>query len=263
MTTLNPLQWSSVALTHHGKTRKLNEDSYLELAERNLWAIADGMGGHAAGDIASRMVIDSLRNTETPSSLESYIDDVYNRLQKVNKEVRDEATKRGEGIIGSTVVVLLAFGHHYATLWAGDSRIYLSRGGILKQITRDHSQVEELIAHGLLERSEAANHPAHNAITRAVGAADKLVLDVNIQNINDGDIFLLCSDGLTNEVNDREIAQELVRGNCHQSCSHLMQKALDRGARDNVTIIVTRVDDPLQATKINIRSIPLNDKSSK
>jgi len=261
MTTLNSLHWSSAALTHHGKTRKLNEDSYLELTERNLWVIADGMGGHAAGEIASRMVIDSLRDTGTPSSLDNYIDDVRDRLQNVNKKVRDEATKRGEGIIGSTVAVLLAFGHQYAALWAGDSRIYLSRGGILKQVTRDHSQVEELIAHGLLERSEAVNHPANNAITRAVGAADELTLDVNIQNINDGDLFLLCSDGLTNEVNDREIALDLVRGDCQQSCAHLMQKALDGGARDNVTIIVTRVDDPLQATKVNIRSIAVNDKS--
>ncbi len=255
MTMVNSLNWNSAARTHHGKTRKLNEDSYLELTERCLWAVADGMGGHAVGDVASRMVIDSLKGVSAPLNLESFIDEVYNRIQGVNQQLRDEAAKRSESIIGSTVVVLLAFEHQCATLWAGDSRIYLSRGGTLRQVTRDHSQVEELIAHGLLERSQAINHPAINAITRAVGAADKLVLDVNILEVRDGDVFLLCSDGLTNEVSDREIAQELVRGNCLQSSTQLVDKALERGARDNVTVIVTRADDPLQETKINLKPL--------
>ena len=257
----NSLQWDSAARTHHGKTRKLNEDSYLELTERRLWAVADGMGGHAVGDVASRMVIDSLKDVLAPPNLESYMEDVCNRLQSVNQQLRNEAAKRSESIIGSTVVVLLAIENQCATLWAGDSRIYLSRGGTLRQVTRDHSQVEELIAHGLLERSQAVNHPAINAITRAIGAADKLVLDVNIMEVKDGDVFLLCSDGLTNEMSDREIAQELVRGNCLQSCTQLVDKTLDRGARDNVTVIVTRADDPLQATEINIRPFTIDQKT--
>ncbi len=243
------LHWSSSACTHVGKIREYNEDAYLEDPKGMMWAVADGMGGHAVGDVASNMIVDSLSRIPTSASLDMYINDVIQRLQEVNNQLRVEAIKRREQVIGSTVVVLLGFEHQCACLWAGDSRIYRSREGKLEQLTRDHSQIEELIAHGIIDRSQAGNHPASNAITRAVGAADKLVIDVALHEVKDGDIFLLCSDGLTNEVEDNEIARELVRGDCQKSSNSLLQQALDHGARDNVTVLVVQVEDTVQSTK--------------
>ena len=249
MSASTPFIWSSASRTHVGKVREINEDAHLERTTRGLWVVADGMGGHAVGDVASRMVIDGLNDVPDPASLESYTDAVSDRLMATNRELREEATRRQVTVIGSTVVALLAFERRCACLWAGDSRIYLSRSGQLQQLTRDHSQVEELIAQGLLDRSRAETHPASNTITRAIGASDLLRLDTNVIELKDGDLFLLCSDGLTNEVNDNEIATELVRGNCQQTADNLLDCALSRGARDNVTVIVLRADDLLQATK--------------
>ena len=259
MNASEPFIWSSASRTHVGKVREINEDAHLERTTRGLWVVADGMGGHAVGDVASRMVIDGLDDVPDPTSLESYIDAVSNRLLLTNRELREEAMRRQVRLIGSTVVALLAFERQCACLWAGDSRIYLSRSGQLQQLTRDHSQVEELIAHGLLDRSKAGDHPASNTITRAVGASDLLQLDTNVLELKDGDLFLLCSDGLTNEVNDSEIATELVRGNCQQTADNLLECALTRGARDNVTLIVLRADDFLHATETLLNPLTAQD----
>ena len=249
MTELPRFHWSSASLTHVGNVRECNEDSYLDAPDRELWAVADGMGGHAVGDIASALVVDTLKDLPAPKSLEAYIDAVRDSLQTVNQQLRSEAAKRQESIIGSTVVVLLAYEHRCAWLWAGDSRIYLFRDGRLKQLTRDHSQVEQLIAQGLIERSQAGKYPGGGAITRAVGASDKLILDSETLELKDSDVFLLCSDGLINEVDDNEIASELIRGNFQQSCEKLVERALNHGARDNVTVVVTHAEDILHSSK--------------
>jgi protein phosphatase len=226
--------------------REINEDSILDLPQRGLWAVADGMGGHAVGDVASRMVIESLSDVSSPSSIEEFVANACAQLQTVNHRLREEAVTRNEQVIGSTVVVLLAHHHHCAYLWAGDSRIYLFRDGRLAQLTRDHSQVEELMALGLLSPGEAANHPAPNIITRAVGAADNLDVDSSVMEVKDGDMFLLCSDGLSNEMSDQEIATALVRGNCQQASAALLNLALQRGGRDNISAIVVRAEDQLK-----------------
>ena len=259
MSASTPFNWSSASRTHVGKVREINEDAYLECTARGLWVVADGMGGHAVGDVASCMVIDGLDNVPEPTSLKTYIDAVSDRLLSTNRKLREEATRRQVTVIGSTVVALLAFERRCACLWAGDSRIYLSRSGQLQQLTRDHSQVEELIAQGLLDRSRAEVHPASNTITRAIGASDHLELDTNVLELKDGDLFLLCSDGLTNEVNDNEIATEMVRGNCQQTVDNLLNCALNRGARDNVTIVALRADDSLQAAKTVVNPLTLQD----
>jgi len=246
------LHWSSASKTHVGMVRKLNEDACLELAGHGIWAVADGMGGHAAGDFASQSVVDALAAIPKPLSLGALVGEVHQHLQAVNQRLSDEAGKRREQVIGSTVAVLLAYGNHAVSVWAGDSRVYRYRQGELAQLTRDHSQIEELVAQGLISREQAEHHPSSNVITRAVGVADKLRLDTDMYEVQQGDAFLLCSDGLYNEVNDHEIMESLAVGDCQYSCDLLVDRALARGARDNVTVVVVRTVDEGQITKTQL-----------
>lgn len=245
MTDALQFQWTSSSCSHVGLVRELNEDSLLDLAEHGLWAVADGMGGHTLGDLASRLVVESLKQMPPAPSLERFVDDARDRLQTVNRQLRAEATSRNVRIIGSTVVVLLAHGRRCAYLWAGDSRIYLQRDGGLRRLTRDHSQLEELKARvGAGAGADAAlAQVARNLITRAVGVADNLELDEDMLDLQDGDIFLLCSDGLSNEVSEDEISTALAGGNCMQASGELLDLALRRGGRDNISLVATRARD--------------------
>jgi protein phosphatase len=236
-------EWTSASCSDVGLVRQINEDACLEQPERGLWVVADGMGGHTLGDFASRLVIESLNQLPPPASLAQFVSAARERLQNVNRQLRIEAALRNAHIIGSTVVVLLACGRSCASLWAGDSRIYLYRNGQLRPLTRDHSQVEELKASGTLSDEEAILYPARNLITRAVGAADTLDLDEEILDVKDDDMFLLCSDGLSNEVSEAEMCTALVSGNCRQAAAALLELALKRGGRDNISVVVVRADD--------------------
>jgi protein phosphatase len=261
MITTPRFTWSSAFRTDVGKVRQVNEDSCLNTPAKELWAVADGMGGHSVGDVASRMVVDALGVIPAAASLGAFVNDVRACLQKVNQQLRDEAIARGQEIIGCTVVVLLAHGRHCVYLWAGDSRIYLYRDGKLRQLSRDHSQIEELIARGLLAREDAENHPLAGVITRAVGADEALELDDRMLEVKDGDIFLLCSDGLSNEVSDTEMEKELAWGDCERAAENLVGKALTRGAPDNVTVVIARGDDELGADKTVINPTALANKA--
>jgi protein phosphatase len=236
-------EWTSASCSDVGLVRQINEDACLDLPERRLWAVADGMGGHTLGDFASRAVVESLNLLPPPSSLAQFVTDARERLQQVNRQLRLEAAMRNAHIIGSTVVVLLAFGRTCASLWAGDSRIYLYRNSQLRQLTRDHSQVEELRASGTLSDEDALLYPARNLITRAVGAADSLELDEETIEVEDDDMFLLCSDGLSNEVGEAEMRTALLCGNCRQTAEELMELSLKHGGRDNISIVVVRAND--------------------
>jgi serine/threonine protein phosphatase PrpC len=222
--------------------RAINEDACLERPQRGLWAVADGMGGHDAGDLASRMVVSALDGLGPGNSLASCVAETRDLLQGVNRELRVAALRRDVPLIGSTVVVLLAWERHCAYLWAGDSRIYLLRNGRLKQLSHDHSRVEELKALGELAGQEAL-HPKHNVITRAVGALDSLELDEGNLVVADGDIFLLCSDGLSNQVSEEAMARALMAGNCQQAAETLIELALKGGGRDNITAVVVHAED--------------------
>jgi protein phosphatase len=243
------LHWLSASRTDVGRVRKINEDSVLELPELGLWLVADGMGGHAAGDFASGAIVSALASIPPPASLGALIDEVRQRLQTVNRQLNEEALSRREQVIGSTVVVLLVFGGHGVVVWAGDSRVYLFRRSELTQLTRDHSQVEELVSLGLLAPEQVEGHPAANVITRAIGVEDNLVLDSEMFAIAEGDTFLLCSDGLYRELDDNAIKAALALGDCQQSCDALIEAALAQRARDNVSVIVVRESDELQATR--------------
>jgi protein phosphatase len=235
--------WTSAALSDVGLVRQLNEDSCLDQPERGLWAVADGMGGHARGDLASRMVIEALNTLPPPHNLTDSIAAARDQLLAVNHQLRLKAANQHVSIIGSTVVTLIAFDRYCACLWAGDSRIYLYRDGKLTQLTRDHSQIEELKSLGNLHHDMLVNYPARNLITRAVGAHDNLALDEKILEVNDGDMFMLCSDGLSNEVTNQEISIALASGECLLAAEALLNMALMRGGHDNISIVVVRAED--------------------
>lgn len=231
-------RWISAAVTNPGRVRQVNEDAYLNRPDLGLWAVADGMGGHAGGDLASRVVVQTLETVPPPVFLGRAAFDLRRRLADANRQLRAEAARRGTGIVGSTVAVLLALGESCVLLWAGDSRIYRLRGGVLRRLSHDHSQVEELVEQGLLAREVAERHPAANIVTRAVGAADELEVDAQIFPLGNGDRFLLCTDGLTKEIPERAILPALLRGTAKENATMLVQNACERGAKDNVTGVV-------------------------
>ena len=229
--------------TDVGRVRSLNEDAFLDRSEIGLWVVADGMGGHAAGDFASRTIVEALERIAPPSDGSAFLREVEDRIQIAHAALRRESEARGSGgIIGSTVVVLIAWNRHYACVWAGDSRLYLLRDGVLRQVSRDHSLVQDLVEAGELAPEQAESHPQANVVTRAVGAVEDLVLDKTHQQIAAGDIFLLCSDGLTRHVSDQEIAAVLAGEAAPDAAQVLIDLALDRGAKDNVTAVVVRCE---------------------
>lgn len=241
---MNPedyLIWSSCSVSHAGKVRQYNEDSYIVRDDIGLWAIADGMGGHEAGDIASKAIVDHLAKVKKSDLLSSFVDEVEDQLIAVNdyliKLAHDQHNDR---TIGSTVVVLLAFLQHCIIMWAGDSRAYLCRNGAIEQLSRDHSEVEEMVKKGIISREQAESHPSGNIITRAIGASNELHIDIDATGVQAGDTFLLCSDGLYRHISDQEIYQHLTMDNIEDACNQLLSLTLDRGAKDNVTIIVVR-----------------------
>jgi protein phosphatase len=248
-------RWTSASRSHVGLVREVNEDACLDLPESGLWAVADGMGGHTLGDVASRGVVESLRRLPAAGSLQESLRTARERLQAVNRQLCAEAAVRALRVIGSTVVLLLACDRQCGCLWAWDSRIYLYRQGKLSRLTRDHSQVEELLSQGALSPEEAADHPLRHMITRAVGAAETLDLDEETVEVSDGDMFLLCSDGLSNEVSEEEICAALVGGNCGQASEVLIELALKHGGRDNVSVVVVRAEEVLNVDKTVLNPI--------
>ena len=237
------LSWHSYGITNVGKIREYNEDSLLQRSEAGMWAVADGMGGHHAGDVASQMIVNTLDKVHKGQPLHRFIDDIENRLILVNEKLIKKADESYIPItIGSTVAIMVACGHFCVYLWAGDSRLYRQRDGELRQLTTDHSQVQHYIELGLINPAEASKHPHRNIITRAVGATKKFFLDMDIQEIRPSDRYLLCSDGLTKHVMDAEIEDILREGATEVICWELIELTLLRGASDNVTAIIIDID---------------------
>ncbi len=234
----NSLVFRSASATHVGLVRKLNEDRTLARPEIGLWAVADGMGGHGGGDVASQAVVSALNSIRKPTSAPVFLRDFEARIAGVNRELRDIARERAGAIIGTTLVAVLIHGSHFACVWCGDSRAYLMRRGVLTQVSRDHSEVQDLIDSGALGVEEAKTWPRRNVVTRAIGAADMADLEIFDGPAAAGDRFLLCSDGLVNHVSDNEIARRLALRSADQACDELIGLTLQRGAADNVSVVV-------------------------
>jgi serine/threonine-protein phosphatase Stp1 len=228
----------SAGLTDRGRVRSHNEDALFENSAIGLWAVADGAGGHGSGDQASQMIVESLAGVTLPTSAASFLADIDQRLHDVNSRLRARAAEQGaDQVIASTVVILLIFGFHFACVWAGDSRLYRLRAGTLQRITRDHSEVQELVDLGLIDVEAASRLPDSNIITRAVGAHDELMLDRLQDEVSAGDIFLLCTDGLTKMLTEAEIARMLTEEAIADIPRVLVEETLKQGAHDNVTAL--------------------------
>lgn len=228
------------ARSHVGRVRQVNEDSCLSLPADGIWAVADGMGGHAAGDVASRAVVEAIGTSVAASPGDHSLTRLAEVLRGCNGALRAYAAERGLGTVGSTVVVLGISGRVYEAAWAGDSRLYRLRGREFAQLSRDHSFVQMLVDSGQIRPEEAEDHPRANIITRAVGANDELEVDHVSGEVLHGDIFLLCTDGLTREVPEVEIGTILANHPPEEAASLLEAAALDNGARDNLTLVVVR-----------------------
>lgn len=251
----------SFGLSHVGKIRKKNEDAFLDLPEVGLWVVADGMGGHAAGEVASILTVYYLSNIGVASNLFDLVNNVKARLQTVNAKLLEISQDEEKTTIGCTVAVLMVVEQRAAYLWAGDSRVYLYRDGELQQLTKDHSDEDPTITYAENAENAGPNRSVSNVITRAVGADHELELDVGYVELQDDDYFLLCSDGLNKEVSDKEIS-ELIRDNEALTVTQkLIDLTLDRGARDNVTVINVQVlatDNVIETSGVDEMSLNLS-----
>jgi serine/threonine protein phosphatase PrpC len=232
--------WQAAQETHRGNRRANNEDAVLCRPEVPLFAVADGMGGHMAGDVASQAITDALARVPLSGSLSDDVDRVEDALLNVNDELRLHARNecRG-GTVGSTVVTLLAREEVGVVLWAGDSRLYRLRKGRLEQVTRDHNPVSDLLDSGAVTEEEALAADT-NIITRAVGGSANLSLDVAVFDLDDGDTLLLCSDGLYRELGDEVLIEAMAANDLEVAKDDLLARCLAGSAKDNVSMVLAR-----------------------
>jgi len=235
------MTFKSSATTHVGMVRKVNQDSYAERSDIGVWAVADGMGGHEAGEIASAMVTDHIKRLPSNENIVDMLDAVERSIMAANQQLIERAASYdSQRVPGSTVVVLIINGDQGAIVWAGDSRIYRHRDNQITQLTRDHSHVQDLVEQGVILESEAESHPMANVITRAVGISEPLELDSQWIDVRPDDQFLLCSDGLSRLVTNEELQSMMDNKDSDEVTQSLLHTALVRGARDNVTLICVK-----------------------
>jgi protein phosphatase len=235
--TSDPFTFTSGAASHVGRVRTTNEDRFLTRPDLGLWAVADGMGGHEAGEVASATVaaeLDSVGRAVSASDLLARLED---RIIRANAALRALSAERG-AMIGTTLAALIVYGPHYACVWCGDSRIYQLRDARLRQLTRDHSEVQDLVDGGLMTAEQARASPRRNVLTRAIGVSPQPELDLVQDTLQAGDRFLLCSDGLYDPVGEADLTRLLAAHEPQEACDRLIGLALDRGATDNVTAVV-------------------------
>ena len=257
------LRIEGAGLSDVGRKRKSNEDSYAISEEHNLFIVADGMGGHAAGEVASRLAVESIerhisgsdprKEPTVPASFRSSgkaeaamavpARRVLNAIRLANQEivrsVRKDVSMRG---MGTTVVIAYIHGTRAFIGSVGDSRAYLVRSGAIRQLTFDHTFVNEQVRAGALSSSEARQHPARNILTRAVGSQEDVEPDLVEQELRSGDWLLLCSDGLTTMVDDGDILKTILthHDDPQAGCRALIDLANERGGDDNVTVVLAR-----------------------
>lgn len=242
------------SITHPGKLRHRNEDSRLVRSDTGMWAVADGMGGHEAGDVASRTVIEALDAVQHPNSASELLEQCKAQMFKANTQIRTLSKARNGTTIGTTIAVLLIRDDHFACIWAGDSRIYRATGATISQLSLDHTEVQELVASGTVSPDEAKNWP-NNIITRAIGVAPEPDLDIVTGPIDAGDIFILCSDGLTRHLQDREIHQAVTAHGAQDACDAMLELALQRGGHDNVTAVVVQTQIRKRSDETTVSSL--------
>jgi protein phosphatase len=243
-----------------GRKRKGNEDSLFLNPEQKLYVVADGMGGHAAGEVASRVAVDAINEFVTltggneeitwPFGLDDTISYEGNRLKtairhanrRVLEATRESAEYEG---MATTVAAVLVDGDTAHLAHVGDSRIYLWRDGEISQLTNDHSWVNEQIQSGVISPEQARSHPLRNVVTRALGGRSDLLVDVQSRRMSAGDVLLLCSDGLTTMIGDEDIARILgeAPADVARAATALVDEANERGGEDNITVVLLKFEE--------------------
>ena len=243
----------SSALSDRGlnERRPLNEDAFLHDPVRNVFAVADGVGGAEAGEVASQTAIEVLDEAFRHQVDGSDVEDLMElAIQRANASIHQMAQEHAKFSMMATTIVALHVKDNVATFGhVGDSRLYrLTPDGVLHRETEDHSIVEEEVRAGRMTPEQAANHPSKNVISRALGAEQGVEVDMKTIEVEDGTEFLLCTDGITRHVSDNEIRQLLVvNGNLEEVCNELKQRCYERGAEDNLTVVIVRVGERLHA----------------
>jgi PPM family protein phosphatase len=237
-------RFSHGVATTIGRVRRVNEDSYLALPP--LYAVADGMGGHGAGDVASGLAVEELAKCVVPGRA-LYAESILVALEDANRVIieQDEGNGMGTTITGLAGIET-AEGPRLMVFNVGDSRVYRLTGGRLDQVSVDHSEVQELIQAGALTREQARTHPRRNIVTRALGSELILRPDHWLLPVIAGDRYLLCSDGLFGELTDEQILPLLATPDPRRAATTLVTAADEAGGRDNITVVVVDVDDDAQ-----------------
>jgi PPM family protein phosphatase len=242
------VHFSCAARTDVGVVRSGNEDNYLMLSDRGVFIVADGMGGHAAGEVASEMAvriisreIGSLRGVSDEQAGERIQRAIVSANEAIFERTLSEHDKRG---MGTTTTVLALLPGRYLVGQVGDSRAYLLRNGTFLQVTKDHSYVQEQVDAGLLTPEQARVHPYSNVITRCVGAGSEVVPDLYFGSLNAGDVLLLASDGLTGMLEDEQLMRILQAEDGPQSwVDRMIAEANRRGGLDNITAIIVKIEE--------------------
>lgn len=239
------------AKSDRGIVRDLNEDNYRLITGHenvpDIFVVADGMGGHSSGEVASGMAVGFaekyiLDNRELFSNEESILSIIKQLMEEANTAIFTKAAESQSNFgMGTTLITAVVLKDKMYVGHVGDSRVYLIRDGKMEKITTDHSYIEELIKNGSLTREEAENHPNKNIITRALGCEEEILIDTLTIEIKENDIFVLCTDGLTNMLKEDEILDIIINEDDPEaSCSELVRLANEKGGEDNITVIVVQ-----------------------
>lgn len=231
-----PIRAEWQALTDVGAVRKHNEDRYFASDTLGIWMVADGMGGLERGDWASTQVVEAVGALAWNADLDATLEDIRSAVAQANEIILSESEQVGKQM-GSTAVALVIRERRFGIAWVGDSRAYLLRGRRLYRLTRDHSQVQDLIDHGVIDEAAAATHPLRNVLTRAVGVARPVQMDIVVDALEDEDLLLLCSDGLYGVIGEQEMEATLSTMNFEAAAQTMIQRCHELGAPDNITVI--------------------------
>ena len=236
-------KWTSSGLTNTGNIRQKNEDAFLVNDSENFWLVADGMGGHASGEIASQKITEKMQAFCSTPLLGQNVRNIINILKSINHDLEEYARTHDLGLVGSTVAVLHIHKNVCICIWAGDSRIYRFRNKRLAQLTTDHCQLTEFMEEEH-DEEQVQFMAGSSAITRAIGSDEILAPQVNIFDLHANDKFLLCSDGLNKELSDNTICEILSTNSSPCASKIMLQQALGVKGRDNITIITIESEAP-------------------
>ncbi len=251
---------TSCGMTDVGVKRTNNEDNYLINDELNLFVVCDGMGGHAGGEFASAIAVNTVEEVLTsieirPNAEDFEMDESAGPVEVVREKLRYSIRLAGQRIyrraqedsdyqgMGTTCLALMVDNGNAFMAHVGDSRGYLIRDGRIEQLTEDHSLVNERVRAGLLTEEEAKNHKLKNIITRSLGFMEDVEIDLSVRAVRRGDMFLLCSDGLSNLVEAEEMSDSALEFGTQGSARRMIETACERGGDDNITVIVVRIDE--------------------